>query len=238
MIFRLFIGMLSLLFLMEPICGLNNKLSSPPFDKIDDMDISELEPEEIINFNDYSQKDFKEQAEDGLWSTIWHRNLSYLKTSLEASSTLKGYSVNNLLDKKVETTWVEGTKGDGLKEWISIKLDADKHSPSSTPFTIHWVGIIPGYAKSQKTWEENNRVKSALLIIFSPGAPRWQYVICRLKFKDVNGLQVFHLSNDLAAPNMDPMTKTLWLVIEDVYKGTKFADTCISEVVVRGGCLP
>jgi len=29
---------------------------------------------------------------------------------------------------------------------------------------LTYFGIIPGYLKSDKTWEENNRIKSALLI--------------------------------------------------------------------------
>lgn len=230
--------MFSFFCIVGNISGITHKLTMPPYDEIEDIDVFELEPEECISYEDYSKRDFKEQVEDGLWSTIWQRNLTSFKITSKTSSTLKGYSSTNLFDKTPYTAWVEGVNGDGFNEWVTVKLDAEKHSPSSTPFTIHWIGIIPGYAKSQKTWEENNRVKSALLVIYSPGAPRWPYVVCRLKFKDYNGLQVFHLSNELAAPNMDPMAKTLWLVIEEVYKGTKYSDTCISEMVVRGGCLP
>jgi hypothetical protein len=235
---RFLFCILSFIFFIEPIFGLSNKLETPPYNKIENIDIIELKPEEVINYDDYKERDYKEQAEDGLWSTIWKRNLIYLNKSLAASSTLNKYNVNNIIDQNTNTAWVEGAKGDGLKEWISIKLDADKRSLSSTPFTIYWFAMIPGYAKSQKTWKENNRVKTALLIINSPKAPESEYIACRLQFEDTNKLQVFRIPDDLIVQNQDPMTKKLWLVIEEVYKGKKYSDTCISEVVVRGGCLP
>lgn len=218
--------------------GTNNTLSSPPYEKIKNMQIYDLEFEECISYEEYSKRDFEEQEEDGLWSSIWQKNLSSFNIISNSSSKLKHYNTSNMFDKNPFTAWVEGVNGDGIHEWVAFRLNADKDSPSSTPFTIHWIGVIPGYAKNQNIWKENNRVKTALLVIYSPGAPYGEYVVCRMKFKDYNGLQIFRLPNDLAAPNMEPMTKTLWLIIEDVYKGTKYSDTCISEIVVRGGCLP
>lgn len=35
--------------------------------------------------------------------------------------------------------------------------------------------------------------------------------------------------------NMCPMENTTWLKIEEIYKGSKFDDTCISEIVLIGG---
>lgn len=219
---------------------LNEKLARPPYDQINDNDteIDELEPEELISYEKFSKRDLIEQAEDGLWSTIWGKNLDWLNISVYSSSTLKGYNVTNLFDKNISTAWVEGAKNDGIDEWISININAGKTSLSSTPFTIYWVGIISGYSKSKKTWEENNKLKSALLVIYSPDDPSWEYAVCRLKFKDYMGLQVFRLPDYLVAPTLYPMTKKVWLIIKDVYKGTKYSDTCISEIVLRGGCLP
>jgi len=60
------------------------------------------------------------------------------------------------------------------------------------------------------------------------------YAILRLKFNDFKGLQVFNIGNyeRLFAPK-----KKIWIIIEDVYKGTKYDDTCISEMVIGGGIL-
>jgi len=224
-------------FTISELSATNNRFNVPPYEKIKNLKIYEFEPEEFVSYEEYSNRDFYEQV-DSLWSTIWHDNLDELEISSKSSSTLKGYPTTNLFDKKIDTAWVEGAKGDGIDEWVTVKLDAKKESPTTTPFTIHWIGVIPGYAKNQKTWEENNRVKTALLIIYSPNAAYSEYVVCRLKFKDINQLQIFHLPNDLTAPNQEPMTKTLWLVIKEIYKGTKYSDTCISEMVIRGGCKP
>lgn len=85
---------------------------------------------------------------------------------------------------------------------------------------------------------ENNRIKSALLIIYSPNSNDNDFTACRLHFKDLMLTQVFNLTDEQITTNTDPMSKTIWLVIEEVYKGTKYPDTCLSEIVFAGTCLP
>ena len=63
-------------------------------------------------------------------------------------------------------------------------------------------------------------------------------MVYRLLLKDDQKLQLFKLSDDKIAGNMDPMVKDIWIRIDDVYQGTKYDDTCISEFVIIGGCLP
>lgn len=214
-----------------------------PNDKIKDNQIIELNPTKFYSFDTFKTNDLNDQKKySGLWSTLHQVNLNALEKTIVASSVLGAtYQGSNLFDGKTETAWVEGAKGNGIGEWIKIKLDAKKVSPSSTPFSVFEVGIIPGYAKSKKTWEENNRLKTALLIVHSPpiSYPKeFEWVVYRLRLKDENKLQYFTLPDDMLETNSNPMTKTIWLKIEDVYKGTKFDDTCISEVVLVGGCLP
>jgi hypothetical protein len=232
----LFYGVICLVLFCGLVWGLNSKSIPPPYDKIDDSDVMELNPK-LMEYEEYSKQDFEDQKQySGMWSTLHQINLDSLKISVVASSVLKGYTATSLIDKKVDTAWVDGISGDGINEWFSIKLDAKRDSPDAT-FTIAQFYMIPGYAKSQKTWKENNRVKTALLIIHSPKASFSEYIVCRLQFVDTMKLQVFTLPLDLMVPNY-PMSKTVWLVIEDVYKGTKYSDTCISEVAIEGSCLP
>ncbi len=129
----------------------------------------------------------------------------------------------------------------GIGEWVKIKIDAYRGASeyTTTPFGIREVGIIPGYAKSEKTWVENNRVKTLLLIVQSPplSYPKGrEWVVYRLNLKDGNQLQYFDLPISTIEYNDTPMQKTVWVKIEEIYKGTKYDDTCISELVLGGVC--
>ena len=214
-----------------------------PTGEIANIPIVELHPKEFYQYHEFAAKDKAEQKRSsGIWNTITPKiNLDELKIKVTASSTLgKAYQAVNIIDKKLETAWVEGVKGPGKGEWVKLKLDAEKISHSSTPFSISEIGIIPGYAKSRTTWYENNRVKKMLVVIYTPASATQEneWVALRLFLKDDNKLQLFQVPIDYIAYNFDPMTKTVWFKIEDVYRGTKYDDTCISEIVLRGGCLP
>jgi hypothetical protein len=157
---------------------------------------------------------------------MWPNNLDKLEIIKKCSSTLKGYPVINLFDKDVSTAWAEGVKGDGIDEWISIGLHMEK---KNCPSGLQYFCMVSGYLKSDKTWEEDNRVKSALLIIKNVDYPR--DAILRLKFEDYKGFQNFSIGDYASGVEYN---KKLWIIIEDVYKGSKYHDTCISEIVLEG----
>lgn len=229
--------------------GANNlQINQSVLSKMKDLGIAiqntitvELEPIEFLSYSEYTKKDlYHQKSDEAAWSTIWHNNLDKFEATLKCSSLLKGYPVTNLLDKRIDTAWVEGSEGDGIGEWVSININAVK---DDRPVGMLYFGMIPGYLKSDKSWEENNRIKTALLVIetyvgynIKKGVEEYEYPVLRLKFKDYKGLQVFDLLDYGAPPTFEP--KRLWLIIEDVYKGTKYRDTCISEVVITGTCAP
>lgn len=203
----------------------------------------ELEPDKLMSYNDFLKEDYSNQQEySGIWSTVLHKNLDKLNIEVHSSSTLKGYPVTNLIDKKIETAWVpgkKGIKGDGIGELISIDLNLKIHS-LNCPVILDYFGMIPGYLKNDKTWEQNNRVKSALLIIERDRFDSEKYIsykdyaILRLKFTDFKGIQIFNIDSYNEIEGDMNIYKRLWIVIENVYKGTKFDDTCISELVIGG----
>ena len=211
-----------------------------PSSIVKDIPVIELEPIDIISYDQFKIKDLKDQNKyRGMWSTINTINLGSLNIGVEVSSTLgPSYDKSNLFDGKIDTAWVEGASDVGIGQWIKVQLDATLESPTTTPFSVYQVGIIPGYSKSQKTWNENNRIKTALFVVYSPsGSPkRNEWVVFRLKLKDINKLQIFDIPIKKVAINYMPMTKTVWFKVEDIYKGTKFKDTCISEIVLMGAC--
>lgn len=207
-----------------------NKMKSIGID-IQNIEFDEIDPIELSSYDDFSKKDFTAQKEvSTYWSTLWHDNLDKLDIITKSSSTLKGYPVTNLIDKRIETAWVpgfKGVKGSGIGEWVSIKVYPQK---PNCPSGFEYFSMVPGYLKSDQTWEENNRIKSSILIIERPDYPEG-YAILRLNFKDYMGIQVFDIGQYSGGVYF---YQRVWIIIEDVYKGTKYDDTCISEIVING----
>ena len=87
-------------------------------------------------------------------------------------------------------------------------------SGEASEVPIAKIGIINGYAKGDK-FKQNNRVKKALLV-FSNGQR------IALDLADTPKMQYF---------NFEPVPASqVRLIIENVYPGTKWDDTCISEI--------
>ena len=118
----------------------------------------------------------------------------------------------NVVDGNKNTAWVEGSPDDGIGEWIKLTFTESKK--------INKIGVIPGYAKTDRIFKANNRVKSATLI-FSNGDTQV------VAFEDQPEMQYFTITSG-------KKTAYVKLVINSVYKGTKYQDTCISEIGIKG----
>lgn len=211
-----------------------------PAEKVADIQEIKLKANNCISFSTYVQKDFQDLKKHDWWSTL-HPLINLKKFTLTtiASSTLgDAYQSANLCDGKAETAWVEGVKGSGIGEWVKININAEVESVTSTPFSILEIGVIPGYAKTKKTWLENNRVKGLTIVIHSPqpsAPPENEWVIYHLDLKDENILQVFDLPYKKMSVSVGHVKrKEIWIKITDIYKGSKYDDTCISELVIMG----
>lgn len=146
----------------------------------------------------------------------------------KASSTLKENGAiscdpQNVNDFNLHTAWVEGAEGQGIGEYLEIIFDKE-----SIPFNeIH---IVNGYAKKQRIWEENSRVKE--LKVYYNDTP-----VCVLKLKDTRDEQLFKV--DMIGPKDISKSNKDWVVkfeIRDVYPGTKYEDTAITEILFDGPC--
>ncbi len=104
--------------------------------------------------------------------------------------------------------WVEGAKGYGINETISIEFKSQ----------IYGFSILNGYADVQnmKLFKENSRVKKLKVEDLTN---KLEYI---MNFED----KVYFNYLELSKPS-----KSLKLTILDVYKGTKYQDTCISAMV-------
>ena len=163
----------------------------------------------------------RQPEDDESWGRVgdYHiRHNSYLFVSrymsVEASSTLPNqgefdYSPVNVCDWGRDSAWAEGAEGDGIGE--SLTLTPKK------PLKAQFVEIFPGYGKDRETFHRNNRVKE-LIVQVNDGKEAKVYL------DDTYGVQVFRL------PGGVQTVEKLRLTIGDVYRGSKFRDTCISSV--------
>ena len=126
---------------------------------------------------------------------------------VEKSNT---YSVSNLSKLVVDTPWVEGVKGDGIGEGFTIECNS-KNEPLG-PYLF----IMNGYISYNKPYlyKQNNRVKQLKVTGLKSG-----------KTKVLNILDTPHPQTlDIS---FITMAEDIRIEIADVYKGTKYDDTCL-----------
>ena len=134
-------------------------------------------------------------------------------TSILTDSFKKDYGPHQVLDGYKSSVWAEGVDGPGYGESITLYFDS--------VYTVKQLKIVNGLINNYDGYYKNNRV-SSVTIGFSDGSSQ----IATLK-DDETGYQVINLSQ-----SMD--TSYITLTINDVYRGYKYNDTCIAEVVVLG----
>ncbi len=131
---------------------------------------------------------------------------------VEVSSVLKDqygvYSPENVIDGDTKTAWCEGVSGSGEGEWIEIDF--------YTTRTVSNLKIFPGYGETEKLFRANNRPRAL-----------------DIEFGDKSHTSV-ELTDEYRMQNFSFPPKEggtyLKISIKDVYKGTKYDDTCISEI--------
>lgn len=137
----------------------------------------------------------------------------YEPRSIDASSYLDAtdsshYFPENVDDQNKETAWVEAAEGNGSGEWIRLNFDGE--------VTIDGIEFHNGYKKSKETYLKNNRPFNVLLE-FSDGSHM------NVQFSDT-----FEYTSILPVDSVT--TSFVKLTIVDVYKGSTYDDTCISEI--------
>ena len=144
-----------------------------------------------------------------------------------ASSHLKAQGRFNYLPKNAhdfnhESVWAEGAEGQGIGEWLEYEF------AGACP-RVTAVKILPGHVKTKAAWEANSRPK--YIKMYYLGKP-----LCILDLQDVRGMQYFDLEKfgPLGYHNPDKPTWRLRFEIVDVYPGTKYQDTVISELMFDG----
>jgi len=165
------------------------------------------------------------------------------------------YGAKKAFDGKVETAWVEGVEGDGIGEYIIFNLNfasipgydefEDKNKYIEVELTI-----VNGVAKNKKLYEMNNRVKKAILEVYEAEVAIRQIDPWVLSEQEpiLNTTFVLNLKDDMKPKKFllrfRPKQKPIYglsssflcigkLIIKEVYPGTKYKDTGISEIQAK-----
>ncbi len=108
--------------------------------------------------------------------------------------------------------WVEGKLDDGIDEYIEFDV---KKKGNNNQVLI----ILNGYVNPEKKnlFRENNRIKSALLICDNKDS-------FTINFNDVVEFTEIELPKEY---------EHFKLIIKEVFKGTKYSDTCITGIEIK-----
>ncbi len=148
--------------------------------------------------------------------------------------TVSGSS--NLLDKNdsyipkkahdfnFTTAWVEGKNDLGINEYLDYVFDLTNHAPKREGFGVDELVIFNGYWKNDALWSENGRVKKLEMAI--DGKPTMI-----VELADVKKIQTVEFPLILLKGGEK---KVLRFTIKDVYPGSKYKDTAISELLFDG----
>lgn len=119
------------------------------------------------------------------------------------------YPATNVKDKKSKP-WFEGDPGSGVGSWIEVDLGATK--------TVTKLAVFAGDWQSGTSWKQANRPKE-LEVKWSDGTTEvWTLV-------DEMRMQVF-------TPSSPKSTSTIRLKVNQIFNGSAFPDTAISELMV------
>ena len=170
---------------------------------------SEFSLPEDFRFASFRSKDSEQNQTD----TLSLEDLTQIQIlTAEATSALSGnkasYGPDKAYDGDLQTSWQEGANGYGLGE--SITFTFDRSQP------ISCIVIYGGSFRTRESFYENGRLKR-FTITFSDGTS-YSYDV-EDTFEP--GLVYFEVPVN---------TKSVTLRIDEVYAGTKYEDTVISEI--------
>ncbi len=133
-------------------------------------------------------------------------------TSVRASSQMEESPVEYAFDSREDTMWTEGVWGNGIGETIEITLD-EAHK-------VNGLTLYNGNRISHDLYEKYGRVKT-IRITFSDGSQR-QYEVA----DDYYTSAQVNFINPI-------QTSTLKIEILEVYEGTTYQNTCITDININ-----
>lgn len=228
------------------ILSWNGKIS-----KIEGLDVSFGNSEKIVT-KQIKNLDLKKNRQIKISYNIknyyfakLYKMYGFRTNGISATSELKEgkvlYSASNLMDNDCRTAWVESKSDFGQKERIKIPCSG----------WITQLLIVNGFRKSEKTYYENNRVKRIALYVDGvklgemtfPDRPYCHVDMSNIldegELLNLNG-DFFKENNGKSMSNAGAFwpKENIEIEILEVYSGTKYNDTCISDIYLIKAVLP
>lgn len=129
------------------------------------------------------------------------------------------YQPANVLDRNLKTAWVEGAPSDGVGEWIEFIFDTSQ--------LIGEIKLVNGYTKSKGTFYKNSRVRQLKMDVFFRDSVYTKYANF---FREPLYERMLFQPDDQLSGYYKGVTR-IRFTIESVFKGEKFDDVGISEIV-------
>ena len=124
----------------------------------------------------------------------------------------KDNSPDLIFDGRDDTSWQEGVSGYGIGESVSWELDRE--------YQVKYIGFKMGNWADNDYYYNGNTIPRTVEL--TAGGSTFE-----LSFSNERAVQWVELSPEITARSMS-------LTIRDVYPGTSWSDTCISEIMVLG----
>jgi hypothetical protein len=180
----------------------------------------------IIGIGDSHEEKFESYKTNEFWA-LWISPIGEPKASnnLVANSS-SNYVIENIHDWNLNTAWVVGKDNYGIGEYACFTL------PYGNSILQYkgWFMMFNGYCKSLNTWQNNSRVK---LFAFYYN----DKLICNIELLDTWHVQIFDISSYVKSNRYDNGTlkdgDTFKFVILDVYKGDKYKEVAITELLME-----
>ncbi len=184
----------------------------------------------VVNLmNKYDSYAIYGSSKQGRWDSIYRINNRYYRSHLpdevRVSSFLRStkydFSSKSLFDGKTKTSWVEGKKGAGKGEYIVLRF--------KKPVRISRIGFIAGMNYSHTLFGQNNRPSAVRIILNGKHVKRAVLA---------DGFTMSYAGNPHAYQYVSlsgyrGSVRTVKIIIDDIYRGTKYHDTCISELIIQ-----
>ena len=125
-------------------------------------------------------------------------------------------------DSNMQKVWSEGVEGNGTGEVLNFTFITTEKD--TTDLGVTSCAIAIGHQGSAKLFRQNARPKTLELVVDGRA-------VAKLELQDEMGLQWFEIPKVKLAR---PSKHVIGLRIGEVYPGSKFQDSCISEVYFQG----
>ncbi len=198
----------------------NNKSWYKGTTEPDDFNEKELNKIELDNINLIT--DYEKEMGYSRLSVISVEASSVLKTTSKDNAT---YIAGNVSDGNYKTAWVEGVDGNGEGQILVLHLDGTHK--------ISRLKIYNGYLKTKRRYAINGKVTSAM-IDYGNGHQQLVNLNTMNLPEEESDFSFGELGETEIIPDGECETDTIIVTIMGAVAGSKYTDTCISEIEVFG----